>query len=392
MNMLERCRVAVIGAGIGGVAAALALAQRGASVCVYEQAQSLTEVGAGLQIGPNGTKVLQALGLLDRAMGIAAQPQAAELRNLAGRLVVRLPLADAARRRYGAPYLQFHRADLLALLVDAAKGAGVAFQLGHTAQADPDGTVRSGGDSVRYDVVIAADGVRSGARAAHFAGRPAQFLHHVAWRALVPADGLGADALGDAARVFMGPGRHLVTYPLRGGSILNVVGVQRWHDWVGEGWAQSGKPEQFRAAFAQFGGVVPAVLDRVETCHLWGLFGHPPLASWVNGRLALLGDACHPTLPFLAQGATQAIEDAWVLADSLNAAATTAAGLAAYERRRKRRAEAVAAAARTNGRVYELRPQLARVAAHSALRLAAALSPALLQRRFDWIYGHDVTG
>ena len=380
-------RFAVIGAGIGGVGAALALARRGGRVVLFEQAPAMTEVGAGLQISPNGVAVLEALGVKASAAALASAPDKAELRNARGVLVAAMPLGAVALRRYGQPYWQFHRADLLDCLVQGAAAAGVEFVLGQSVQAEPDGTLNQGGISQSFDLVVASDGVHSAHRKAHFGGATPQFLNHVAWRATVSAQGLPADALVQSARIYMGAGRHLVTYPLRGGTIVNLVGIVETDEWLEESWSQIGDGAGFQKAFAQFGGPVPAMLDRVETCHKWGLFGHAPVPNWVNGRLALLGDACHPTLPFLAQGATQALEDGWQLAAGLAAAQDIDAGLAQYQAARKPRADKIVQAATTSGRLYHYHSPIMRLARNAALRAVSAFAPRVMTRRFDWIYG-----
>jgi salicylate hydroxylase len=187
----------------------------------------------------------------------------------------------------------------------------------------------------------------------------------------------------------MGSGRHLVAYPLRGGRVVNLVAVERRDEWAEEGWTHPDLPETVRAAFAGWAPEVRALLAGLDSTFLWGLFDHPPLPEWTRGRLALLGDACHPMLPFLAQGATMALEDAWVLAQELDLAADPGDGLIAYEDRRRARATAVQRAAARNGRVYHLPPP-ASLAAQAALSAASRLAPGLLLGRFDWVYGADV--
>jgi len=389
--------VAVVGAGMGGLAAAVALARRGAKGVVLEQADALGEVGAGLQIGPNGVAVLEALGLGAAAAARASLPEAVELRDhRAGRLVARVPLGAAARARYGRPYWQFHRADLLALLADAAASAGAELRLGRRIVAleglEP-GVALGAEDGAVLDteVVVAADGVRSGLRAAAgIAAAPARFTGHVAWRGLIPAARLPAEAATGVTRVTMGPGRHLVSYPLRGGTLVNFVAVEERADWIAEGWTQGADPGDLRGAFAGWGGAAGALIGAVEDCFLWGLFDHAPLKDWTAGRLALLGDACHPMLPFLAQGAAMGLEDAWVLAAALDGADDPAAGLAAYVAARRGRAARVQRAAARNGRVFHLGPGL-RGPAQAVLGAASALAPGWLAGRFDWLYGEDVT-
>ena len=387
--------IAVVGAGIGGLAAATALAQRHARVRVYERASALAEVGAGLQVAPNGVAVLEALGLRDAAEACASLPEGVELVGHRGRPVARVQLGQAAVARYGRPYWHLHRADLLDVLRAGAEEAGVVLHLGAAVEAVAPAGQRvtltlAGGGTAEAGLVIAADGVRSPIRAARFAAEPPRFTCHVAWRGTVPADRLPAELRRPAARVTMGPGRHLVTYPLRGRSLVNFVAVEERDAWTAEGWSHGDDPDSLRRAFAGWGGAAGALLAAVETCFLWGLFDHAPLPRWVDGRVALLGDACHPMLPFLAQGATMALEDAWVLADCLDLADDPRAGLAAYEDARTGRATRVQRAAARSGRLYHLGPG-AGAAAHAVLRGVSAVAPGLLAARFDWLFGRDVT-
>lgn len=393
---LRDCEVAVIGAGIGGLAAAIALAQRHARVRVFERADALGEVGAGIQLGPNGVAVLEALGLRDAAERVASLPASVELRDhRAGRRVARLPLGQAFVARYGRPYWHLHRADLLAVLAAGAAEAGVEIVLGTGIEAvEAEGQrprLRGAGDApVAADVLIAADGIRSSVRRELFAATEPRFTGHVAWRGLVEAARLPASALPEGARVAMGPGRHVVSYPLRGGELVNFVAVEERKDWAAEGWTEPDDPEAPRRAFAGWDADTVALLAAVERTYLWGLFDHPPLPRWVRGRVGLLGDACHPMLPFLAQGATMALEDAWVLAAELDVAETPERGLMAYEARRAPRTARVQRASLRNGRLWHLGRPGARKAAHLGLGVASAVAPKLLMGRFDWLYGADV--
>ncbi|PQO22085.1 monooxygenase [Rhodobacteraceae bacterium WD3A24] len=387
--------VTVLGGGIAGLAAALACARRGARVRVLEQAPEIAEIGAGLQISPNGAVVLQALGLGDALARASVPAEAVELREGAGGgRVLRLDLARAAGAGR-AGYHFIHRADLVALLARGARAAGVQLETsrridrveiprgGPARLIDAQGAVRPAA------LLLGADGLHSVLRPALDPGAArARFTGQVAWRAVIAAEP-GARAV---AQVFMGPGRHLVSYPLRAGRARNIVAVEERRGWTGEGWHQGDDPARLRAAFAGFGGPVPGWLARLEAVHLWGLFRQPVAARWHDGggRAALLGDAAHPTLPFLAQGANMALEDAWVLAESLDRHDTPAAALAAYQRARRDRAVRIIAAAARNARAYHLRAPL-RPLAHAALRLGARLAPDAALNRFDWLYGYDVT-
>ncbi|MEO0913149.1 MAG: FAD-dependent monooxygenase [Pseudomonadota bacterium] len=362
----------VVGAGIGGVAAALALAQRGHGVEVWEQAEALGEVGAGLQLGPNAVKVLRALGVAPPADA----PLAIEMRDdRSGRRIAEIPLNPGIEARFGAPYWQLHRADLLAALVEAAEAAGVAFRLGQRVEGVPEAAL-----------VVGADGVRSELRA-HVTG-PSEpvFTGQMAWRGVIA----GADmpkAWARRTQLCLGPGRHLVAYPLRGGALWNFVAVRERADWRAEGWSLRGDPEDLRIAFADAAPEIRRFLDQVEETFLWGLFGHPPLERWHSGHVVLVGDACHPMLPFLAQGAAMAIEDAWVLAACLEA---DAGGLERYRARRFSRATRVQRSAAGNARIYHMAHPLLRWGLHTGIGLRAALPGGLLGR-YGWLYGADVT-
>ncbi|MCZ0810867.1 MAG: FAD-dependent monooxygenase [Pseudomonadota bacterium] len=385
---LSGMNILVIGAGIGGLAAARALALRGADVTVMEQAPEITEVGAGLQISPNGFVVLKALGLGDAIKARSIGAGAVCLNDYSGRRVVRLDLA-----RHGlSDYFFVHRADLIDILAEGARAAGVRLRLlQKVASVTPDTRPRvdlANGASLSADLVIGADGLHSKAREA-LNGRVAPFFtRQVAWRAVIAEDG----SQPAEARVYMGPHRHLVSYPLRDGRMRNIVAVQERAAWAAESWSQEDDPLAMQAAFGDFCPEARELLARVERVNLWGLFRHPVAASWHGGGVAIMGDAAHPTLPFMAQGACMALEDAWVLADTLAGQGGAAEGrLAAYQARRRNRTRRIVEAANGNAWKYHLSFKPLRWAAHSAMRLGGTLAPERMLRQFEWIHGHDVT-
>ncbi len=385
--------VTVLGAGVAGLAAAIALALRGAKVTVLEQADAIREVGAGLQISPNGAAVLRALGLQAALDAVSTRAIAVQLIDgPSGAPVTRL---DLARLRPDQGYHFLHRADLIALLLTAATEAGVTLRLlSRVASVDLSGphpkVTLETGEHLASPLLIGADGLHSKSRAALNGAETPFFTRQVAWRAVIPCDAGAAPV----AEVHMGPGRHLVSYPLRGGTLRNIVAVEERAKWAEESWTLRDDSMDLRLAFEAFSPRVRGWLDKVEDPWLWGLFRHSVAATWIRpmgqGGAAILGDAAHPTLPFLAQGASMGLEDAWVLADTLARHDTVAAALAAYQSLRKPRTTKVVAAANSNARAYHL-TGLPRLIGHTGLRLLGRLSPGTMLNRFDWLYGHDVT-
>lgn len=365
----------IVGAGVAGLACAAALAQRGLAVDIYERAPSLDPVGAGLQISPNGAAVLRALGIAPPGL----PSQAVLLRDgLTGRRVLRMDLPGG--------FFLAHRAELIAALADAARAAGAKLHLGQ----EICGQEICGQENCDppAGLVIAADGGRSRLRARLCGPEAPEFSGQTAWRAVIHDP-----QAPPVAEVHMGPGRHLVTYPLSGGR-RNIVAVQERADWAEEGWHHTGDPAELRAGFADFAPDLRRMLDQVEQVMLWGLFLRPVARRFHEGALVLVGDAAHPTLPFLAQGANLALEDALVLAACLAArpdGAPLGEALRRYEARRRPRTQRAIAAANGNAWNYHLPRGPTRLAAHTALRLVDRLAPGRMLRRFDWLYGHDVT-
>ncbi|PWL36083.1 MAG: monooxygenase [Marivita sp. XM-24bin2] len=381
--------MSVIGGGIGGLTCALALRQHGANVTILEQAQAITEVGAGIQVSPNGLRVIEALGLGDPLTERSVQGQAVSLRNgSTGAEVARL---DLTRLPDDQRYLFVHRADLVDLLSGAARQQGVKMRLLQRVDTVAPGVrpvIRlATGDTREADLVIGADGIHSALRPVLNAPQKPFFTGQVAWRCIVP----NTTGHPPHARVHMGPKRHMVTYPLRDGSVLNVVAVEERKTWAAESWSQKDDADNMRKAFAGFDAEVHQILSQAEAPGVWGLFRHPVAQTWYGEGVALLGDAAHPTLPFLAQGANMAMEDAWVLADALVQAPDIETGLTSFQMRRKPRVSRVIDAASKNARNYHLSPGPFRFAAHTALGLLSRLSPGQMLSRFDWLYGHDVT-
>lgn len=339
----------IAGGGIGGLTAALCLAVRGIEVEVFERAESFREIGAGIQISPNASRVLHALGLEAALRALAFLPLATQFRDWAsGEVISERPLGPQAFQRYGAPYYHLHRGDLIHILERAARDharirlhTGVQVQ-GCAGLGPQDSEVKSadavghsdGADRVRLftlehgrprthegDLLIGADGIHSQIRADLFGQSQPRFTGNVAWRALVPADRLPAGLIRPMSTAWWGPGKHFVHYYVRGGALVNCVCVIEKQGWEIESWTERGALAELREDFAGWHDDLQQLIDQIDEQDLfkWALFDRDPMPTWSRGAITLLGDACHPTLPFMAQGAAMAIEDAAVLACCLSA-------------------------------------------------------------------------
>jgi 2-polyprenyl-6-methoxyphenol hydroxylase-like FAD-dependent oxidoreductase len=384
--------VIVAGGGIGGLTAALALAAKGFRVVVVEQAERLEETGAGIQLSPNATRVLSALGLAERLAAVAVAPSAVAIRTYRGREIVRVPLGSFAQRRYGAPYWVVHRADLQTALLGAVRAhPDVTLRLGARAEdfaSHANGiTVELGTATGTEDehgiALIGADGLWSTLRARLGDRKPPRFAHRTAWRAMLPARLLIPEFRETVVSLWLGPDAHLVFYPVHAGEALNIVAIVR-DEWHAAGWSAAGTREELLAHYSRWPPRVRNLLALPERWLKWALYDRARFGRRSKGPVTLLGDAAHPMLPFLAQGAAMAIEDAYVLAEQLGRRPDQPAqAFRLYERRRARRTARVQAAARWNGRVYHF-SGLAALARNAGLRSRGGES---LLQRYDWLYG-----
>ena len=395
-------KVLISGAGIGGLTAALCFLHQGAEVTVLERAPQLTEIGAGIQLPPNAMKVFEALGIAEAMAEIAFQPEALEARmGHSGLQLFNIPLSEASRARWGAPYLHIHRADYIAVLATALRAKSPdALRLdtqivGYTHMAETVLAHLADGSSIEADVLIGADGIHSPVREAMLGQDAPVFTGNVAWRAVVPVNKLGDLAPRPTACVWMGAGKHCVTYKLRRGELANLVAVVERDDWAkedrSEGWVKRGTRAEALADFADWHPTITQILTAADELYRWALFDREPLQKWVDGRVALLGDAAHPMLPFMAQGAAMAVEDAWVLAQQLMTHENVQDALLGYQDKRYARATHVQAQSRANAKTFHKRSTLAQLATYGPMWLAGRLAPNAIHARQDRLYGYDVT-
>ena len=362
--MTEASRTAlIIGGGIGGLTAALCLTDRGWNVQLFEQAAEFNEIGAGIQLSPNCVRVLHHLGLEDALRAIAFLPEGVEMRSWrSGAMLSANPLGAGVERRYGFPYYHVHRADLIEVLAQAAH-ASSRIQLRTNARVsgftagDEHVTLAVGELCHVGDVLIGADGIRSVVREKLFGAEQPDFTGCVAWRGLVPVDRLPKGLVHPVASVWLGPGKHFVHYYVRGGALVNCVCVVEKTGWEVESWTQRGEHAELVRDFRGWHPTVATLIDNMDRdkCFKWALFDREPMQDWSRGRVTLLGDACHPTLPFMAQGAAMAIEDGAVLSACLAQSTDVTAALLRYQALRRNRTAGIQRGSRRNAKVFHMR-------------------------------------
>ena len=392
-------KIIISGAGIGGLTAALCFLHHGHDVIVLEKAPELGEVGAGIQVSPNAMKVFEALGVDGFLAENAFRPQSIEARmGRSGRYIFTIPLAEQAVEKWGSPYLHIYRPDFIAALLKGldAKKPGVV-RLGHNVIGYEQNTNAvsvklTDGKKIEGDVLIGADGIHSPTRRQMLGDEKPVFTGNVAWRAVVPLEKLGDDVPNPTSCAWMGRGKHAVTYRLRGGTLANLVAVVETDAWTTESWNEKGTVEEALADFEGWHPAITGMIKNADALYKWALFDRPPLKTWVDGRVAILGDAAHPMLPFMAQGATMAVEDAWVVAKVLSEPhVDVEQALKSYQNIRYERASHMQARSRGNARIFHQRTLPGQLKTYVPMWLAGKIAPNIIHKMTDSLYGYDVT-
>ncbi len=371
--------VAIVGAGIGGLTAGLCLAKSGHRVSIFEKASRFSDLGAGIQCGANAMHVLNYLGLVEPLEALAVKPASVDFKDYqSGQVLHSMDLDEAYHRRYGAPYLHIHRADLHSILRrEFSRVMPNGLHLGAAVEsfAETASDVRvslSDQQQLQTECLIVADGIHSLLRKQIAGDVAPRFTGNVAWRGVVPVERLPTDWMRTVTSNFVGPKKHMVLYYLRDKKLANFVGVvenQRWRD---DSWVAKAPWEELDADFADWHPCVRSIINAVDKdqCYRWALYDHKPLSTWSSRRVTLLGDAAHATLPFMASGAAMAIEDARVLQRALDETDSVSDGLNLYQVSRIERTKRIQKDSARAGSLYHFESRFMRKAAFTALKLA----------------------
>jgi len=392
-------KIIIAGAGIGGLIAGLALLEKGFDVTILEQAQALKEIGAGVQLSPNATRVLYRLGVGDVLEELACEPLGKRVRLWnTGQTWPLFDLGTHSRELYGYPYFTVHRADLhQALAACVLAKSPDAIRLGEKVVSveQRDGMAQiytANGGFYEADLLIGADGVHSRVRHALFGPDEPQFSGVMAWRGVIDAAKLPEHLRSPYGANWVGPGAHVIHYPLRNNQLINFVGAVERSDWQVESWSEQGTVEECLRDFEGWHEDVQSLISAIETPFKWALMVREPMTTWVSGNATLLGDACHPTLPFLAQGAAMAIEDGYLLARCLAEHGQDGAGpgaaLKRYEALRIERTSRVVRGSAANATRFH-NPELARAEGASSY-VSREWSEDRVKERYNWLFEYNV--
>jgi salicylate hydroxylase len=387
---MKKYRVLIAGAGIGGLAAASCLMKAGHEVEIHEQTSQLGEIGAGIQVSANAMHVLRHLGLEEAIRAVGVNPGAYVFRlHETGEVIQRFSLSAEHESLHGAPYTQLHRADLYDILAGCARELDPnVVHLNHRVTGfteNPDGVELrfADGTSARGDLLIGADGLKSVVRAQMFGAAPATYTGDAAWRVLVPTERLPEGLFEEVMTLFLGPEGHVVCYFLRGGTLLNFVGIVETDEVSEESWTVKLPWQELKAQYRGWHPALHAVIDAADKdqCYRWSLFNRPPTREWSTKRVTLLGDAAHPTLPYLAQGAAMSIEDGAVLMRALAMTDDLAEALQIYQRNRVDRTARIVLQSSANRELFHLKSE-AEIRARFATRDEG-------EDRNRWLYSYN---
>jgi 2-polyprenyl-6-methoxyphenol hydroxylase-like FAD-dependent oxidoreductase len=390
--MERNLRVGIIGGGIGGLALAGTLSKFGMEAHVFERAPAFGEIGAGIQMTPNAVKIMRALDLWDDLNKASFRPQCLVGRDgKTGREMFRTPLFDECPKLYGAEFFHVHRADVHRILLSLLpKNAGFLSKRCISVDQNQKTAVARFEDGSEYeaDVIVGADGIHSVVRQSLYGNDAPRYTGNMCWRAVTTFD-KPVDFVSPDASFWLGPNGHVVTYYVRGGAAVNMVAILESEAWVEESWNVPSTREELMANFRGWHPNLQKLFAKAQNVFKWGLFDRDPMPAWSSGRITLLGDAAHPMLPFLSQGAAMAIEDGYVLARVLANAANPVAALKEYEQLRLPRTSKVQLESRKRGETYHLASPLKRLYRDVMYRIRQMIDPHSGGIKANWVYAYD---
>jgi salicylate hydroxylase len=391
--MARTLRVGVIGGGMGGLALAGTLKQFGIEVHLFERAPAFGEVGAGIQMTPNAVKVMRALGLHERLQQVSFLPHSIVGRNWqTGAENFRTPLRDECPRLYGAEFFHIHRADLHSILLSLVPPEDVSLlsQCVSVSQTNQSAAAQfADGREFEADLIVGADGIQSTVRRTIAGDGAPRFTGNMCWRTVIPFDKPPFEMVSPDSSFWLGPNGHVVTYYISSGRAVNVVAIRETDAWVEESWNVPSSREELLAGFPNWHPKLLNLFEKAENVFKWGLFDRDPMKEWSVGRITLLGDAAHPMLPFLSQGAAMAIEDGYVLGRILAQAISPVAALKKYEELRLPRTSRVQLESRKRGETYHVANPLKRIYRDALYGLKQLINPHSGGIQASWVYSYD---
>jgi salicylate hydroxylase len=384
--MSSRCKIAIVGGGLAGLAAAHALQTFGMKAEVFETAPALGEIGAAVNVSPQAVKALQAIGVGDQVAAVGNTSPGIYTRNMQTGEFLELNDRHKAAARYGAPYYTFHRADLLDALASGLDHSSIHLDHRLTGIAERSDRILlafANGTEVEAEIVIGADGVRSVIRQALYGDDNPTYTGQMVWRALLNGGDVPAEVLEPTGHIqWVGPGCHLLAYYIRGRKLVNIVTQEDTDKWVEEGWSTRGDPDEMRLSFPNPEPRLKTLLSVVTACSKWGLFTRPLTQNWGRGRIQLIGDAAHAMLPNAGQGACQAFEDAYILARWLEACRDPVEAFGNFRRIRIPRVHGVQRLSFSNARFKHMRDS-------AAVKESIASGKSSVHGNADWVWGYD---
>lgn len=391
--MSRKLSVGIIGGGMGGLVLAGTLAKLGVQPQLFERAPSFGEVGAGIQMTPNAVKVIRELGLWEDLRRVSFLPQSIVGRDWrTARVKFRTPLIDECPRLYGADFFHVHRADLHRILLSLVppNAATLSAQCISVSQTKHCAAAQfADGSEFEADLIVGADGIQSTVRKSLFGDAAPRFTGNMCWRTVIPFETPPLDLVSPDSSFWLGPNGHVVTYYVSAGRAVNIVAIREAEAWVEESWNVRSSREELLAGYPNWHPNVLNLFSRAENVFKWGLFDRDPMSSWSRGRITLVGDAAHPMLPFLSQGAAMAIEDGYVLACVLADGVEPVPALKRYEKLRLPRTSRVQLESRKRGRTYHIASPVKQLFRDAAYRVKQMVNPQMSGLQAGWVYSYD---